>query len=93
MHTPIILLLLVLAAGLSGCQSMTPEQRRAADEATCTGYGFRRNSDAFANCLMNQDLNRSANARALQASQDDFFWGPPFVVGGPGYYYGRGRYR
>lgn len=53
---------------LSGCQSMTPQERRAADEAECVNYGFRGGTDAFAECLQRIDLDRRAQARANLAS-------------------------
>jgi hypothetical protein len=61
-----LVLSLVLAAaaiGLSACQTLTPEQRRAADEAECLRYGFRRGTDGFAGCLQRIDLYRRAQAR------------------------------
>ncbi|MDL2401032.1 hypothetical protein [Rhizobium mayense] len=75
--------LIVVALVLSACQ--TAEEIRAADEARCSSYGFRRGTENFANCLMNQDLSRRADQRAFMESNDDFFWGPPYVVG-PGYH-------
>ena len=70
-------LLLVL---LAGCQSLTPEERRAADERTCAGYGFRARTDAMAQCLLDLDLDRRAQLRSLQASNDRLFWRPPLIV-------------
>jgi hypothetical protein len=43
---------------------MTPEERRAIDNQTCSSYGFRRGTDAFANCLLDLDLDRRAASRA-----------------------------
>ncbi|MGG6894579.1 MULTISPECIES: hypothetical protein [Rhizobium] len=83
--------LLAIAFVLSSCQ--TAEEIRAADEARCGSYGFKRGSENFANCLMNQDLSRRADQRAFMESNNDFFWGPTVVVGGPGYYYHRGYWR
>lgn len=79
-----VLSLLAIALVLSSCQ--TAEEIRAADEARCSGYGFRRGTENFANCLMNQDLSRRADQRAFMESNDDFFWGPTVIVG-PGYYH------
>ncbi|WFU09777.1 hypothetical protein QA646_02590 [Rhizobium sp. CB3090] len=76
--------LIVMVLTLSACQ--TAEEIRAADEARCSSYGFRRGTENFANCLMNQDLSRRADQRAFMESNDDFFWGPSIVVG-PGYYH------
>ncbi|CAN7202986.1 hypothetical protein LJR251_000544 [Rhizobium rhizogenes] len=84
--------LLLIATGLllSGCQ--TAEEIRAADQSRCSGYGFRAGTQNFANCMMNQDLSRRADQRAFMESNDDFFWGPPYVIG-PRYYHHRGYWR
>ena len=63
----IALLITLLAAGLSACQTMTPEERRAADERQCLSYGFRRGTDSFATCLQRIDLDRRAESRAQSA--------------------------
>ncbi|MBP2547690.1 hypothetical protein J2858_000583 [Neorhizobium galegae] len=63
---PLLPLLICVAAGLAGCQTMTPEERRAADERTCAGYGFRPATDAMARCLLDLDLDRRADMRAFQ---------------------------
>jgi len=58
---------LLLAAGLlsalAGC--MSAAEIRARDDTRCRGYGFRPGTDAFARCLQNIDLDRSADQRAL----------------------------
>lgn len=46
-----ILIAIALAAFAAGCTMMTPEERRAADEAQCRSYGFSKKNDAFAACL------------------------------------------
>ncbi|MEO3384665.1 hypothetical protein [Mesorhizobium sp. CAU 1741] len=61
---PAIFLLSVMA----GCTTMTPEERRAADEAVCSDYGFRNGSEAFAECLQRIELDRRAERRASMAS-------------------------
>lgn len=84
-----LLALIAFPLALASCQ--TAADRRAADEAACAGYGFKPGTQAFSNCLMNQDLARRADNRAfLYGSQDDFFWGPGVVVGGG--YYRRGHW-
>ena len=43
-----------LALALTSCVS--PEELRREDEATCAGYGFHPNTDAFATCLQRESL-------------------------------------
>jgi len=62
---------------LAGCTTMTPQERRAADEATCRDFGFRKKNDAFAACLQRLELDRRAQWRANQAQFDEWesdFW-------------------
>ncbi|MEN5247591.1 hypothetical protein [Brucella pseudintermedia] len=73
-----VLILLGVTGLLAGCVTMTPEQRRAADEQTCRGYGFKARTDAFANCLMRLDLDRRADRRAWQNQVD--FYNAPMVI-------------
>ncbi|TAX38132.1 hypothetical protein [Rhizobium leguminosarum] len=63
----LITVLATVVAGLSACQTMTPEERRAADEQRCMSYGFRRGTDGFATCLQRIDLDRRAESRAQSA--------------------------
>lgn len=65
--------LAAIAISLSACQTLTPEERRAADERRCLSYGFRRGTDAFATCLQRIDLDRRADARAFRAQADENF--------------------
>jgi hypothetical protein len=62
---------------LAGCTTMTPEERRAADEETCRSYGFKHRNDAFAECLQRLELDRRAERRAAAAALD---WDEPIVV-------------
>ncbi|MEK4034947.1 hypothetical protein WOC76_09005 [Methylocystis sp. IM3] len=57
--------LAALAAGLllCACETTTPAQQRAADEARCRSYGFRRGTDGFSKCLLDVDLDRAADRR------------------------------
>lgn len=57
-----------LALLLAGCTTMTPQERRAADEAQCRSYGFTKRNDAFAECLQRIDLDRRAARRANDAA-------------------------
>ncbi len=74
------MLLLTVATLLAACQSMTPEQRRAADEGQCLNYGFRRGTEAFAECLQRIDLDRRAEARASSIRASQMMWEPPLVI-------------
>jgi hypothetical protein len=65
---------------LASCQTMTPEERRAADERTCAGYGFRARTDAMARCLLDLELDRRAQSRSLMESNDSMFWRTPIYV-------------
>lgn len=65
---------------LASCQTMTPQERRAADERNCAGYGFRPNTDAMARCLLDLELDRRAQTRSLMQSNDSMFWRTPVVV-------------
>ena len=71
------ILALIAVAALAGCQTMTPEERRAADEATCRSYGFGTRNDAFAECLQRIDLDRRAAHRQRLA---DFDRPDPIVI-------------
>ncbi|MBT9368748.1 hypothetical protein [Rhizobium sp. CSW-27] len=66
-------LLVSAACLLAGCQTLTPEQQRAADERTCTGYGFRPQTDAMARCLLDLELDRRADMRAFQTRSSLMF--------------------
>jgi len=73
---PIVPTLFALAV-LAGCTTMTPEERRAADEETCREYGVRNGSEAFAECLQRIELDRRAERRANMSS---FEFSRPMVV-------------
>lgn len=77
-------LLLLASLALAGCVTPTPQERRAADEAQCRDYGFRPNTDRFAECLQRIDLEREADRRAR-------IYGPGYR-GGIGVGIGYGRY-
>ncbi|MBY3462657.1 hypothetical protein HFN80_01230 [Rhizobium laguerreae] len=90
MRIPILITVMAtIVAGLSACQTMTPEERRAADEQRCLSYGFRRGTDGFATCLQRIDLDRRAESRAQSAEMmNRMAWD----LNGP-YYRDRWRYR
>ena len=66
---PAVLSILALAA-LAGCTTLTPEERRAADEETCRSYGFTKRNDAFAECLQRIELDRRAARRANMVAME-----------------------
>jgi hypothetical protein len=80
MRAPFLFALGVAGVLLAGCQTVTPEQRRAADERQCLSYGFKRGTNAFATCLQRIDLNRDADRRAFLYS--DVGWYGPGPYGG-----------
>ena len=61
----------LLALTCAGC--VTDAELRAADEGRCRSFGFRTQSDGFANCLLQLDLDRSAERRYRM---DTAFSGP-----------------
>jgi hypothetical protein len=70
-----------LALALSGC--LSAGERRALEEERCRSYGFRQASEAFSQCLLELDLDRSASRRA---QLNDFGgWGGPHVGFGYGF--------
>lgn len=87
----ILVLSLALAAAaisLSACQTLTPEQQRAADEDQCLRYGFKRGTDGFAGCLQRIDLYRRAQYRY---DSDRLMMGMAFELDPS--YYGRPYWR
>ena len=67
-----------IALMLGACETTSPAQQRAADDARCRSYGFRRGTDGFSKCLLDIDLDRSADRRARR---DDLL-----LYGRPGFY-------
>jgi len=62
---------LTALAALAGCVSNA--ELRQQDEAQCTSYGFKPNTDAFATCLQQENL-----ARRYQLEQYPAWPGPPY---------------
>ncbi len=81
MRTSRLVAALAFGLLLGGCQTITPEQQRAADEARCKSFGFHRGADAFSKCLLDLDLDRAADRRA-RYQQMMMYPGPRFY-GGP----------
>ncbi|OCC05553.1 hypothetical protein BA190_08765 [Labrys sp. WJW] len=87
-----MVLAISLAATLASCATITPAERRAADEQSCRGYGFKKGTDGFANCLLRLDLGRKANRAAIEQSwfyDDPFFYGSPVIRYRPIYMFRR----
>ena len=79
MRRPLSIVLALLCMPLAACQTMTPEERRAVDERTCAGYGFRPGTDAMAQCLLDLELDRRAEMRSWRDRQASTMWGPMYV--------------
>jgi hypothetical protein len=76
--------LLLLTLFIAGCQTITPEERRAIDSRTCSSYGFKRGTEAFARCLLDLELDRRATSRAQ--FDDMRFSSPPLIFYGGRHY-------
>ncbi len=81
---PILAVALLAPLALAACTTVTPAERRAADEARCRDYGFRPGTEGFATCLQRIDLDRNETARAR-------LYGEPGFGGGFGVGIGYGR--
>ncbi|KKB77317.1 hypothetical protein VW29_18305 [Devosia limi DSM 17137] len=66
-----IILLVGAAVLLAGCQTTSPEERLANQNATCAGYGFKPGTDGFANCMMQMDRDEQADYRRRQQELSD----------------------
>ena len=82
---PITKLLMAAAAALlvGACNATSPAEQRASDEARCRSYGFRPATDAYSKCLLQVDLDRSADRRAAR-------YDTAYGFGPRGWYRGRG---
>lgn len=72
-----ILIAALAALVLSGC-TVSAEERRIRDQQNCRGFGFVEGSEAFANCMLQLDLDRRAAQREALNSAPPLF--PPTVV-------------
>jgi hypothetical protein len=63
--------MLLVFVGVTGCQTITPEQQHAADQSTCAGYGYQPGTTLFANCMMTIDMRRQDQA-VIQQQNDDY---------------------
>lgn len=78
MRPPACATCLLLCLTLAACQTITPEEQRALDEQECRSYGFRPNTDAFAECLQRIELDRRAQRRYQMLELDR--WEEPVIV-------------
>lgn len=79
------MIIVPLMALQTACQTMTPQERRAADEQTCRDFGFRKKNDAFAECMQRLELDRRANRRANEIAfsefrRDSLYYRRPVVI-------------
>ena len=85
MRLALLATLAVIGTALTSCQTITPEERRAADQQTCARFGFRPGTDAMARCLLDIELDRRAERRAWRAESDAMMGRQPIVVTRPVY--------
>ena len=65
-----------LVVVLGGCDLIAAldQMDREADQRACDGFGFRRGTDAYSNCMMQQAAQREeANQRAQRARDRENF--------------------
>lgn len=60
---------LVTMAFLTGCQSISSQEKHVADEKTCSGYGYKAGSQAYADCMMSVNERRQDKA-SVQRDDD-----------------------
>ena len=53
---------------LLGCETLSPEEQAAQDDATCRGYGAEAGSEVYVQCRMTQVSQRQARRQAIAAS-------------------------
>jgi hypothetical protein len=69
-----VLLSLVVACGVSGCES--PEAVRQANQQQCTSYGFQPGTVPFSECLQRESL---AQRYELDQTAHPSWWNPPYA--------------
>lgn len=77
------IMIVTMLAGLSlltACQSLSPEAIRQRDEQRCQSYGFRLGTEGMAKCLLDIDMDRRAESRAMQARMHANMMYRPVVV-------------
>lgn len=79
---------ILFASLVAGCSTMgaapTIEQVAANDDAQCLSYGFKFGTDGYANCRLQLQQSRAANARAAyatwQSTQRPYSPQPTYVI-------------
>lgn len=56
-----IAIVAALALAICGCSTTTPAERLASQQASCVGYGFKPNTDAYSACMMQMDLQAKSD--------------------------------
>ncbi|WP_316358955.1 hypothetical protein [Devosia sp.] len=60
-----------VALALCGCSTTTPAERLASNQASCQGYGFKPNTDAYSTCMMQMDLEAKSDDQRRRAAIAD----------------------
>lgn len=71
---------IISALVLSGCTTTSPAERRAIDESRCASYGFKPNTEKYAECLLSLDLDRRAAQRDMLRSAPSPMFGPMIII-------------
>jgi hypothetical protein len=61
---------LVVLLGGCGLIAALDQMDREADQRACDGFGFRRGTDAYSNCMMQQAAQREAEDQRAQRARD-----------------------
>ncbi|GGC68857.1 hypothetical protein GCM10011504_53450 [Siccirubricoccus deserti] len=61
---------LVVLLGGCGLIAALDQMDREADQRACDGFGFRRRTDAYSNCMMQQAAQREAEDQRAQRARD-----------------------
>lgn len=72
--------LVLCATMLSSCQTISPEEQRSRDDNQCKSYGFKSGTEGMATCLLELDLDRRAESRAMQRRMSQDFFKRPVII-------------
>ena len=61
---------LVVLLGGCGVIAALDQMNREADQRACDGFGFRRGTDAYSNCMMRQAAQREEADQRAQRARD-----------------------